>query len=76
MQREDDQNRERDRVGLCRQCRRARVIRSDRGSTFYLCQASFADELFPKYPRLPVLSCSAFEAFGICDIHNLPDIIS
>jgi hypothetical protein len=49
-------------IGLCATCRHARVIRSDRGSTFYLCRLSFEDASFPKYPRLPVLACPGFEA--------------
>ena len=51
-----------DGVGLCADCRLARIIQSDRGSTFYLCQQSLTDPSFPKYPRLPVLSCSAYRA--------------
>jgi hypothetical protein len=38
-----------------------REIRTDRGSVFYLCQLSKADPKFPKYPRLPVLTCSGYE---------------
>jgi hypothetical protein len=38
-----------------------RLIESDRGSTFYLCELSVADPTFPKYPRLPVLQCSGFQ---------------
>jgi hypothetical protein len=49
-------------VGLCGACAHARVIRSDRGSIFYLCQLSFEDPRFPKYPRLPVLECSGYRA--------------
>ena len=48
-------------VGLCATCRHMRVIRSDRGSVFYLCELSKVDQRFPKYPRLPVLSCSGYE---------------
>jgi hypothetical protein len=47
--------------GLCATCRFARVIRNDRGSTFYLCGKSFEDPSFPKYPRLPVVACSGYE---------------
>ena len=46
--------------GLCANCRHARIIRSDRGSVFYLCELSFTDARFPKYPRLPVLACSGY----------------
>jgi hypothetical protein len=35
------------------------VIRA-RHSTFYLCQRSFTDERFPKYPRLPVRQCIGY----------------
>jgi hypothetical protein len=49
-------------TGLCAQCLQARVIRSDRGSKFYLCKVSATDPRFPKYPSLPVWSCPRFEA--------------
>jgi hypothetical protein len=51
-----------DRVGLCAKCQYSRLIKSDRGSAFYLCQRSLTDSAFPKYPRLPVLRCPGFEA--------------
>jgi hypothetical protein len=38
------------------------VITSERGSSFYLCGAAKDDPRLSKYPRLPVLSCIAFEA--------------
>jgi hypothetical protein len=47
-------------VGLCSNCRYARTITSDRGSIFIMCQFSVVDPEFPKYPRLPVLSCTAY----------------
>jgi hypothetical protein len=37
-----------------------REIRSDRGSVFLLCLLSKTDPRFPKYPRLPVLSCAGY----------------
>jgi hypothetical protein len=46
--------------GLCEDCRHARIIKSDRASTFLQCQLSFADPRFAKYPRLPVLTCSGY----------------
>jgi hypothetical protein len=49
------------RAGFCADCTHARVVRSDRGSLFYLCQLSFEDPSFPKYPRLPVLDCAGFQ---------------
>ena len=51
----------RDAVGLCADCRFRRLIESDRGSTFYLCEKSTSDARFPKYPRLPVLQCAGYE---------------
>jgi len=47
--------------GLCDSCRYRRVIESDRGSIFYLCERSLTDPSFPKYPRLPVLACRGYE---------------
>ena len=48
-------------VGLCRSCRHARVVRSDRGSVFYQCRRSFTDPAYAAYPRLPVLRCPGYE---------------
>jgi hypothetical protein len=45
-------------VGLCALCRNARVIENRRGSQFWLCELSRVDRHFPRYPRLPVLSCA------------------
>ncbi len=38
-----------------------RQIKSDRGSSFYLCQRSTTDPNFPKYPRLPVIECFGYQ---------------
>jgi hypothetical protein len=46
--------------GLCRTCQHARRIESDRGSVFLMCELSFEDSRFAKYPRLPVLACSGY----------------
>ena len=51
-------------IGLCADCRHLRVITSDRGSKFYLCQRSATDPNFPKYPRLPVIQCRGYERKG------------
>jgi hypothetical protein len=48
-------------IGLCADCRFKRLIESDRGSIFYLCERSAADASFAKYPRLPVLQCRGYE---------------
>jgi hypothetical protein len=47
-------------VGLCATCIHARIIRSNRGSTFYQCSLSFTKPEYPKYPRLPVLACGGY----------------
>src|SRR6266850_156532 len=47
-------------AGLCAACLHARRIESSHGSVFYLCELSHTDPRFPKYPRLPVLSCDGF----------------
>jgi hypothetical protein len=48
--------------GLCGSCVHARRMQSSRGSTFMLCNLSFTDPHFPKYPRLPVLECDGYRA--------------
>jgi hypothetical protein len=47
-------------VGLCATCVHAQIVTSARGSRFYLCRLSATDPRFPKYPRLPVLTCAGF----------------
>jgi hypothetical protein len=49
------------RAGLCSDCVHARRVESARGSVFLLCELSANDPSFPKYPRLPVLSCPGYE---------------
>ena len=48
------------REGLCATCTHARRVTNDRGSVFVRCNYSTVDPSFPKYPRLPVLACSAY----------------
>jgi hypothetical protein len=48
-------------AGLCADCVHSRCIESERGSSFILCELSVSDPRFPKYPRLPVLSCEGYE---------------
>jgi hypothetical protein len=48
--------------GLCSNCQHSRQIESDRGSIFFMCELSFEDSRFAKYPRLPVLACSGYRA--------------
>src|SRR5687768_8951365 len=46
--------------GLCSTCRHGRPIANARGSTFWRCELSETDARFPRYPRLPVLTCEGF----------------
>jgi hypothetical protein len=46
---------------LCETCSHCRMIRSDRGSIFLLCERSLTDASFAKYPRLPVVECRGYE---------------
>ena len=48
------------REGLCAHCVHARRVTNDRGSVFVRCAYAAIDPSFPKYPRLPVLACSAY----------------
>jgi hypothetical protein len=48
-------------AGLCDTCRHQRVIRNTRGSEFSLCERSRTEPRFPRYPRLPVVTCDGFE---------------
>ena len=48
-------------AGLCDSCVHQRLVASAKGSSFSLCELSRADARFPKYPRLPVLSCAGYE---------------
>jgi len=48
------------RFGLCDRCVHQRVVHSGRGSVFSLCERSFTDPRYPKYPRVPVGSCPGF----------------
>lgn len=47
-------------AGLCDRCAHQQRVPNRRGSVFSLCRLSRVDERFPRYPRLPVLSCPGF----------------
>lgn len=47
--------------GLCASCTYARTIQNDRGSVFWLCEASKFNPRLAKYPRLPVLTCEEYQ---------------
>ena len=46
------------RFGLCDTCRHQRIVRTTRGSVFTLCERSRTDPAYPRYPRIPVVSCA------------------
>ena len=46
--------------GLCAACAHVNLITSSRGATFYMCRLSLSDPRFPRYPRLPVISCEGY----------------
>ena len=46
---------------LCNTCIHRKEIRNDRGSLFIMCMRSFREPEYPKYPRLPVVSCPGYE---------------
>jgi len=46
--------------GLCATCTHARTVRNKRGSEFVMCALHNSVQSFPKYPRLPVLSCVGY----------------
>jgi hypothetical protein len=49
-------------IGLCASCLYGKRVESSRGSVFWMCELSRSDPRFPKYPRLPVLTCSGYAA--------------
>ncbi len=49
------------RNGLCDACLHQRLVPNTRGSVFSLCERSRQDPAYPRYPRIPVLSCPGFE---------------
>jgi hypothetical protein len=57
-----DDRRPGDHRGLCARCTHARTVESSTGSAFTLCRLSASDQRFPRYPRLPVLTCAGFRA--------------
>jgi hypothetical protein len=52
-------------AGLCAHCVHFRRVASARGSVFILCQLSATDPRFPKYPRLPVVSCIGYASRSV-----------
>jgi hypothetical protein len=36
------------------------MITNDRGSRFYLCELSFTDPRYPRYPVIPIVACPGY----------------
>lgn len=53
--------------GLCARCGHRREVTSARGTRYVLCALSRTDDRFPRYPRLPVRSCSGFDPRSASD---------
>ncbi len=49
-------------AGLCDTCEHQVAVPNTRGSVFSLCARSRQDPAYPRYPRLPVLTCPGYEA--------------
>lgn len=64
MAKSPEPNKKTKKAGLCSDCVHARDIKSNRGSAFLLCELSFSDPHYAKYPRLPVLSCDGYRKKG------------
>ena len=52
-------------AGLCDSCVNVRVVRTRTGSVFYLCELSFVDPAFPRYPPLPVMRCRGYQPVDV-----------
>jgi hypothetical protein len=51
-------------AGLCDTCVHQQIVRNSRGSVFSLCLRSRVDPAYPRYPRVPVLSCPGYTPSG------------
>jgi hypothetical protein len=49
------------RIGLCATCKYCRTVSGAR-STFYMCERSFTEPQFARYPPLPVRRCAGHTA--------------
>jgi hypothetical protein len=47
-------------VGLCLDCLHAKQVEGKEDTFYFLCELSFTNRTFPKYPRLPVLRCPGY----------------
>jgi hypothetical protein len=47
--------------GLCTTCRFVRLVPSLRNAIYYRCGRSDEDPAYPRFPRLPVVSCAGYQ---------------
>jgi GNAT superfamily N-acetyltransferase len=47
--------------GECGSCRQAQVVRSSRGTVYFLCRRASHDQRFPRYPSLPRHDCAGYD---------------
>ena len=59
--------------GLCASCAHAQVVETARHSVFLRCRLSSTDARFPRYPRLPVLSCPGFASADDAETIDRPE---
>ena len=59
-------------LGLCEKCAHARRIAHPRGEAdYWRCDVSERDTRYPRFPRLPVLQCDAYEEGTPNETHSL-----
>ena len=60
-------------IGLCSDCQHCRIVQAPR-SKFYMCQRSFTQPEYRKYPPLPVARCPGYEqAPGLSGVEGADD---
>jgi hypothetical protein len=52
-------------AGLCDSCVHQQLVPNTRGSVFSLCLRSKTDPSYPRYPRVPVKTCSGHVARNV-----------
>ena len=60
----ENSNSQRERVGICMDCRFVLEQATKQGAVFFRCGRADEDETFNRYPAIPVLGCPGFEDRG------------
>jgi hypothetical protein len=58
-------------AGLCATCAHVRLVQSNRGAVFYMCEESERDPSLRKYPVIPVRVCAAH-----CEVPSEPGLVA